>query len=280
MPQGKDNWRECPDKNAPKGPLIPSARRWDHLKFPDEGRPQPATPGESLQSPVEIDVLTHVPCLIITAQFLEDVPPAELTTSLGHAANEPDDPPDKPLTISSQLSWVMSQAVSGQPARFKACHQSRFCQRDTSISNASRRPPWASITRISSAIRSIEFCICSYMSVLRGIRFKADFRGKSFPAILRPEAGTKFLPWPNTATPLGRPGPDHSIILWFCVVPRKCSHAIDKPLRCLHNINRKSVKADPSSSAVLSPLVPGRHSRRKLVGSLTPTAARVRPCGI
>jgi len=43
--------------------------------------------------------------------------------------------------------------------------------RDTSIPNASRRPLWASITRISSAICSAGFCIYSSMSVLTGIRF-------------------------------------------------------------------------------------------------------------
>jgi len=50
--------------------------------------------GEPLQSPVKIDVFAHVLGLVIATQFLENAPPAELTSSLRHAAKKPKNAPE------------------------------------------------------------------------------------------------------------------------------------------------------------------------------------------
>ncbi len=63
------------------------------MQLPDKGHMLPAPSGEPLQSPVEIDVLAHVPSFVIPAELFECALPAELTGSLRHAADEPENSP-------------------------------------------------------------------------------------------------------------------------------------------------------------------------------------------
>ena len=51
-------------------------------------------PGQAFQTPVEINVFTHILGLVVTTQFLEDAPSTELASSLRHAADKPKNAPD------------------------------------------------------------------------------------------------------------------------------------------------------------------------------------------
>lgn len=80
--------RESPDESAPDGPLIEPSRGGHHLKLSDEGHTQPTSSSEPLQSPIEINVLAHVPRFIIAAEFMKCALAAELTGSLRHAVHK------------------------------------------------------------------------------------------------------------------------------------------------------------------------------------------------
>jgi hypothetical protein len=112
MSECEGHQRARPDESTPQGPAIPSSGRRDYLKLPDEGDPHPTFSGELFQSPVEINVFAHIPCFIITAQFLENTPAAELTSSLGHAAHESKHAPKLQVRSHEKTAGLMQEIYS------------------------------------------------------------------------------------------------------------------------------------------------------------------------